>query len=104
MFNKYWSFPKTCKFATVRQVYKKKRKTEISNYRPTSLLRVLSKILEIIVFKRLDQHVESNNILAIGQFSFRKGVNTESAIITLNDNILTSLNQQPDQSVGLCQP
>jgi hypothetical protein len=48
-----------------------------------------AKILEIIMFKRLEQHLESNNILATEQFGFRKG----NAIFTLTDNILTSLNQ-----------
>ena len=45
------------------------------------------------MFKRLNQHFESNNILTIEQFGFSKGVNIESAIFTLTDNILTSLNQ-----------
>ena len=40
----------------------------------------MSKILEVIVFKRLDQHLESNNILAIEQFGFREGVSIESSV------------------------
>jgi len=39
-------------------IYKKGEKTAISLYRPISLLIALSKILEIILFKRLDQHLE----------------------------------------------
>jgi hypothetical protein len=58
----------------------------------------MSKILEIIMFKGLEQYLESNNIMAIEQFGFRKGVHIENAIFTLIDNILTSLNQQ--QQVG----
>jgi len=54
----------------------------------------MSKILEIIMFKRLEQHLESNNILATGQFVFTKGVRIGNAIFTLTDNILTSLNQR----------
>jgi hypothetical protein len=34
----------------------------------------MSKILEIIMFKRLEQHLESNNILTTKQFGFWKGV------------------------------
>jgi hypothetical protein len=49
-----------------------REKTETNTYRPVSLLMALSKVLEIIVFKRLDQHLESNNILAVEQFDFRK--------------------------------
>jgi hypothetical protein len=58
----------------------------------------VSKILEIIMFKRLGQHLESNNILATEQFGFRKGAHIENAIFTLADNILIALNQQ--QQVG----
>jgi hypothetical protein len=58
----------------------------------------MSKILEIIMFKSLEQHLESNNILATEQSGFRKGAHIENAIFTLTDNILTSLNQR--QQVG----
>jgi len=45
----------------------------------------MSKILEIIIFKRLEQHLESNNILATKQFGFRGGVHVENAIFTVTD-------------------
>jgi len=58
----------------------------------------MSKILEIIMFKRLEQHLESNNILTTEQFGFRKGVYIENAVFSLTDNTITSLNQR--QPVG----
>ena len=58
----------------------------------------MSKILEIIMFKRLEQHLGSNNILTTEHFGFRKGVHTENAIFSLTDNIINSLNQR--QQVG----
>jgi hypothetical protein len=58
----------------------------------------MSKILEIIMFKRLEQHLESNNILAAQQFGFRKSVHIENAVFSLTDNIITSLNRR--QQVG----
>jgi hypothetical protein len=63
------------------------------NYRPISLLTAMSKILEIIMFKRLEQHPESNNFLTTEQFGFRKGVHIENAVFSLTDNLITSLNQ-----------
>jgi hypothetical protein len=57
-------FPESCKFAIVQPIYKKGGKKEINNYRPISLLTAMSKILEIIMFKRLEEQLESNNILA----------------------------------------
>lgn len=54
------------------------------------------------MFKRLDQHSEPNNILAIKQFGFRKGVNTESAIFTLTDNTLNSLKHHHQTRGAFC--
>ena len=39
-------------------------------------------------------HLETNNILAVEQFGFRKGVHIDSAIFNVTNNILTSLNQR----------
>jgi hypothetical protein len=44
----------------------------------------MSKILEIIMFKRLEQHLESNNIVATEQFGFRKGAHIKNAIYSLH--------------------
>jgi hypothetical protein len=64
----------------------------MSNYRPISLLLSLSKVLEALMFKRLNQHLQLNKILAPGQFRFRKETNIENAVFTLTDIIHTSLN------------
>jgi hypothetical protein len=65
----------------------------MTNYRPISLLIACSKILETIIFNRLYQYVQTNDILAPEQFGFRKGSHIEKAIFTLTDSILDSLNQ-----------
>jgi hypothetical protein len=92
------TFPERCKFAIVRPTYKKGEIKEMNNYRPVSLLTAMSKIVETIMFKRLEQHPESNSILNREQFGFRNGVYIENAIFSLTNNILTSLNQR--QQVG----
>ena len=46
-------FPENMKLAIVKPLYKGKSKLEMNNYRPISLLPVLSKILEKIVHHRL---------------------------------------------------
>jgi hypothetical protein len=50
------------------------------------------------MFKRLNQHLQLNKILAPEQFRFRKGTTIENAIFTLTD-MLTSLNHR-QQIVG----
>jgi hypothetical protein len=85
-------FPDTLKFAVVQPIYKKGNKAKLTNYRPISQLTSCSKILETIMFNRLFQYVQTNEILASEQFGFRKGSHIEKAIFTLTGNILTSLN------------
>ena len=91
-------FPDRCKLANVRPIYKKGNKKDITNYRPVSLLPVLSKILEKLMLKRLEFHLEMNKILTPEQFGFRKGISIDNAIFNLTDKILTSLDQR--QQVG----
>jgi hypothetical protein len=56
IFNKILStgiFPDRLKFVEVKPVYKKGDKTDLSNYRPISLLKSFYKIIEKIIYKRL---------------------------------------------------
>ena len=80
------------KFKTTRitPIYKKGDKNKLSNYRPISILPVLSKILERLVCKRLTEHLEANEIITNSQHGFRRGRSTTSAILTLTDHILQS--------------
>ena len=50
------------------------------------------------MFKRFEQHLESNNMLTTEQFGFRKGVHIENAVSSLTNNIISSLNRR--QQVG----
>ena len=86
------SFPDRLKYSEIKPIYKKGDKTQISNYRPISILPVFSKIFEKVLYKRLYNHLSLNNILAKEQFGFRCNTSTEMAIYTLINNILSSLN------------
>ena len=61
----------------------------MNNYRPISLLTTISKILEIIMYKRLAQYFESNKFLTSAQFGFRKGFRIDDAVFSfLNRTIM----------------
>jgi hypothetical protein len=51
-------------------------------------------MLETVMFNRLNQQLQANNILVPEQFGYRKGITTEKAIFTVTDIICTALNQR----------
>ena len=82
------------KYASVRPIYKTGEKSEISNYRPISLLTTFPKVLERVMYNRLKQHIYTNNIITSEQFGFRENRNTETAIYTLTNYILQTLKKR----------
>jgi len=73
-------FPTWLKFSQVLPIFKKGDKDKLTNYRPISLLTSFSKIFEKVIYKRLDNHMVFNNILAKEQYGFRNNTSTEKAI------------------------
>jgi hypothetical protein len=63
--------PEKFKVAKVVPVYKSGDPFDMNNYRPISLLCTFSKILEKVVFLRLMQYLNDNNLLSEDQFGFR---------------------------------
>jgi exonuclease III len=87
-------FPTRLKYSTVKPLYKKGDKENMTNYRPISLLTSLSKVFEKIIYDRLLKHIEANDILATEQFGFRPCSSTEKASYRLMDEILKALNDK----------
>jgi hypothetical protein len=54
--------------------------SEVSNYRPISILTSFSKIFEKVIFNRLHTHISDNNILDVDQYGFWKNCSTETVI------------------------
>ena len=73
------SFPDQFKHATVIPILKKGSASELSNYRPISLLSIFSKIFEKIMKKYLTSYLVSNNIISEHQYGFQSGKSTFDA-------------------------
>ena len=56
-------FPEKLKIAKVIPVFKKGDKENVENYRPISILPVFSKVLERIMYNRLNQYFMNINLL-----------------------------------------
>ena len=70
-----------------------------NNYRPISVLSILSKVLEKHVAKSLMNHLTENGLLYNLQSAFREGHSTETALTKLTDQILFNMDQ--DQVTGM---
>ena len=80
-------FPTRLKEASVIPIFKDGDMTDPNNYRPISLLNVLSKILEQCVNSRLTSFLETTGFYSDRQFGFRRGRGTHDALKTINDYI-----------------
>lgn len=81
------TIPQIWKIAKVTPIYKKGSLQEPSNYRPISVLPVLSKILERAIHTQLSAYLENHKLITIYQFGYRKSRSTNIAATILVDEI-----------------
>lgn len=86
-------FPQIWKTASLTLIHKSGDKTTPCNFRPISLLSILSKILEKTVHRRLCKYLETNDLLSPCQFGFRRGKSTEDAIAKLLETVTGNLDK-----------
>ena len=58
-----------------------------SNYRPVSILPIVSKILERAVYNQVVGYLDKNNLMYENQSGFRKAYSTDTCLINLTDQI-----------------
>ncbi|GAA6107052.1 uncharacterized protein tmem132a, partial, partial [Tachysurus ichikawai] len=81
--------PTTFKRARVIPILKKPalNPSDISNYRPVSLLSFLSKILERIVYNQLSVYLSQNNLQDPNQSGFKAAHSTETALLDVSEKL-----------------
>ena len=84
--------PLELKIARIRPLYKAENNHLFSNYRPISILPILSKIFEKIMHNRIYKFLEQHKILYNYQFGFRPSHSTELALSLLGHKITNSFN------------
>jgi hypothetical protein len=75
------------KIAKVIPIFKKGDKTNLNNYRPISLLPVISKVFEKVLNNQLTDELNCRNLIDENQYGFRSGHSTEDAIMKFVDQI-----------------
>ena len=82
-------FPSECKTANVKILFKKGSKVEPKNYRPISLLPIISKIIEKVIHDQTQNFLNERNIIFRYQSGLRKKFSTNSCLSYLCDKVLT---------------
>lgn len=88
------SFPNTLKTSIVKPLFKKGEKSDMSNYRPVTLIPIISKIFEKIMLKRLQDFATRYGILIKEQFGFRQNSTTSLACFNLVKLITEAINDK----------
>ena len=81
------TFPTAEKTAKVTPLYKSGERNSFNNYRPISVLSVISKVAEKLAFNQLSDYFEKNHLLSNCQYGFRRGRSTQHAVTNLVDSI-----------------
>ena len=82
--------PAAWKHSLVHPIHKSGDPANPSNYRPISILPVISKIVERAIQRQLYYYLNSNKLLSSSQHGFRPRHSTETALTVVTDNILSA--------------
>ena len=91
-------FPSVLKIVKAISIHKKQSKADYANYRPICLLSNIEKILEKLMYKRLPNFLDINNLIYSLQFGFRQKYSTTHVLLNLTENI----RQTPDEGSFGC--
>ena len=86
-------FPSEWKKAKVIPVFKSGSKTNVGNYRPISVLSIVSKVIERAVHDQVYSYLTDNNLLSSSQSGFRSQYSTATTVIDVQDYILKNMNE-----------
>ena len=89
------SVPFDLKEAVIKPLLKKQGLdiSNLSNYRPVSNIPYLSKIIERVVVARLKEHMSEHSLCEGMQSANKAGHSTESALVRVKNDILTSMDK-----------
>lgn len=92
----FWQgvFPDTLNTSIVKPLHKKDDRGELVNYRPITLISILSKIFEKLMHSRITHFLNKHNVITPEQNGFQKNKSTTLAIFSLIKRITESLDKK----------
>lgn len=88
------TFPQRLKLSIVRPILKKGCKYDIGNYRPITLIPIISKIFEKCMLTRLIQYCTKYHIINPDQYGFQKKKSTTLAMFAMIREVLTNVDMK----------
>ena len=92
-FISFVTFPEYWKVARISPVPKVNNPSSPNDFRPISVLPVLSKVYERVVLQQLVFHIENLMLYKSTQHGFRKSHSTSSCLMKLKDDIINAMNK-----------
>ena len=84
-------FPRMLKCADVSPIYKKGNNMDVGNYRPVSILPIMSKVFEKVIINQISPYFDS--IFHPCVSGFRKGYSCETVLVNMVESIKCSLDK-----------
>ena len=85
--------PDDLKSVRVVPLFKNNDKTEVANYRPVSILTIISKVFERVVYDQVESYLDQKKLLYKFQSGFRSRYSTNTCLTHLTDFIKFQMDQ-----------
>ena len=94
--------PTAWKHSIIVPLFKSGDQKEPQNYRPISLLPIVSKVLEKVIALQLTEYLETRHLLSTTQHGFRSTLSTDSALLTLSNMLYENIDKRKVSLITVC--
>ena len=88
------TFPDIWKNGKITPLFKSNDPTSPNNYRPITILPIISKIMERIVHRQVYKFLREHNLITSEQFGFRPNLSTNIALTRVTEEILINIDNK----------
>ena len=86
-------FPNSWKHARVCPILRVDQPASVKDFRPISVLPILSKVYERVILQQLCSFIEEESLCTTMQSGFRKGHSTATILLKIRDDIKRAMNK-----------
>ena len=86
--------PQIMKYAKVIPIFKANSPLKVTNYRPISLLPIFNKVMEKLMYVRINDFLESRKIVFNHRFGFQRNKSTSLAILDVYAKLINTVEEK----------